>query len=105
MRGLVSATPFSDRVEVRDLDLPTLEVAPSDWPEVARFLRDDPECRYDLFLDLAGVDNLKRRGQRTRFEAVVHLHSLARNEHVRVKVLLPDGSPPSLPSARDVWPL
>jgi NADH-quinone oxidoreductase subunit C/D len=104
IRGLLAATPFSDRVEVRDLDLPTLEVAPSDWPAVARFLRDDPAFGYDLFLDLAGVDNLKRRGQKTRFEAVVHLHSLARNEHVRVKVLLPDGSAPSLPSARDVWP-
>ena len=29
------------------------------FPEFLKFLRDDPQCRYDLFLDLAGVDNLK----------------------------------------------
>ena len=71
------------------LDLPTLEVAPAEWPALARFLRDDPECRYDLFLDLCGVDNLRRRGPRPRFEVVVHLHSLPRNEHVRVRIRLP----------------
>ena len=31
---------------------------------VARFLRDDPGCQYDLFLDLCGVDNLRRHEQR-----------------------------------------
>ena len=71
------------------------------------FLRDDPGCQYDLFLDLCGVDNLRRRGRgrRRRFEAVVHLHSLSRNEHVRVRVVLPDaGRKPSLPSVESVWP-
>jgi NADH-quinone oxidoreductase subunit C/D len=104
VRDRLASSPVAARVEVRDLDLPTLEVAPLDWPALARFLRDDPECRYDLFLDLAGVDNLRRSGQKTRFEAVVHLHSLARNEHLRVKVLLPDGAPPALPSVHAIWP-
>jgi NADH-quinone oxidoreductase subunit C/D len=104
IRERLSGSPLSERVEVRDLDLPTLEVAPSDWPALAAWLRDDSECRYDLFLDLAGVDNLKRAGQKTRFEAVVHLHSLPRDEHLRVKVLLPDAVPPALPSVSEVWP-
>ncbi len=104
IRERLSGSSLSERVEVRDLDLPTLEVSPSDWPALARWLRDDPECRYDLFLDLAGVDNLKRAGQRTRFEAVVHLHSVPRDEHVRVKVLLPDAAPPAIPTVQDVWP-
>ena len=104
LRGRLETSPLARKVDVGDLDLPTLEVGPQDWIELARFLRDDPECRYDLFLDLAGVDNLRRPGRPTRFEAVFHLHSLPRNEHIRVKVLLPDAEDPALPSAIDVWP-
>jgi NADH-quinone oxidoreductase subunit C/D len=104
LRARLSRSPLSHSVEVRDLDLPTLEVAPESWLALARFLRDDPECRFDLFLDLAGVDNLRRRGQATRFEAVTHLHSLTRNEHVRVKVLLPEPESPRLPTVSSVWP-
>ncbi len=100
----VLASPLSWKVQVRDLDLPTLEVAAADWPALARFLRDDPECRYDLFLDLAGVDNLRRPARKTRFEGVVHLHSLPRDRHVRVKVQIPDGPEPAIPSVTDVWP-
>jgi NADH-quinone oxidoreductase subunit C/D len=104
VRERLAASPLFETVEVSDLDLPTLECTPADWPALGRFLRDDPECRYDLFLDLAGVDNLKRRGRKTRFEAVFHLHSLSKDNHLRVKVLLPDAEPPSLPSAHEVWP-
>ncbi len=104
LRERLSTSPFSGRAAILDRDLPTIEVAPRDWPALARFLRDDPECGYDLFLDLCGVDNLKRRSGTTRFEAVVHLHSLSRNQHVRVRVLLPDGEGPSLPSVVSVYP-
>jgi NADH-quinone oxidoreductase subunit C/D len=104
IRDRFSGSPLSERVEIADLDLPTIETSPDDWITVARFLRDDPECRFDLFLDLAGVDNLKRRGRATRFEAVFHLLSLSRGEHLRVKVILPDGKPPSLPTVCEVWP-
>jgi NADH-quinone oxidoreductase subunit C/D len=95
---------LSGRFEVADRDLPTIEVGPEAWPALARFLRDDPECRFDLFLDLCGVDNLRRRGQKSRFEAVVHLHSLARNEHLRVRISQPDEKTPSLPSVTDIYP-
>jgi NADH-quinone oxidoreductase subunit C/D len=104
LRERLAASPLAGRAKVSDLDLPTVEVAPDDWPALARFLRDDPECRYDLFLDLAGVDNLRRAGAPTRFEAVVHLHSLAHNRHARVRVPLPDAEKPSLPSVESVWP-
>jgi NADH-quinone oxidoreductase subunit C/D len=104
IRDRFSGSPLSERVKIVDLDLPTIETSPDDWIAVARFLRDDPECRFDLFLDLAGVDNLKRRGQTTRFEAVFHLLSLSRGEHLRVKVILPDGKPPGLPTVCEVWP-
>jgi NADH-quinone oxidoreductase subunit C/D len=104
IRDRFSGSPLSERVKIVDLDLPTIETSPDDWVAVARFLREDPECRFDLFLDLAGVDNLKRRGRTTRFEAVFHLLSLSRGEHLRVKVILPDGKPPTLPTVCEVWP-
>jgi NADH-quinone oxidoreductase subunit C/D len=104
IRSRLAGTAFGSRVEIRDLDLPTLEVSPADWPALARHLRDDPQCGFDLFLDLAGVDNLKRRGTTTRFEAVVHLLALSRGEHLRVKVLLPEPESPALPSVADTWP-
>ena len=104
IRERVVASPLAGRATVEDRDLPTITVGPDDWLALARLLRDDPQCRYDLFLDLAGVDNLKRKGQRTRFEAVAHLHSLANNQHIRVRVALPDAEKPSLPSVEGVWP-
>jgi len=100
----LAGSPLSGRASVAERDLPTVEVEPADWPETARFLRDDPECRYDLFLDLFGVDNLKRRGQRTRFEAIAHLHSLSRGERVRVRIPLPDPEKPSIPTVTGVYP-
>lgn len=104
VRERLAASPLLEKVEVSDLDLPTLECTPADWPALARFLRDDPGSRYDLFLDLAGVDNLRRSGRKTRFESVFHLHSLPHDNHLRVKVLLPDAEAPSLPSVHEVWP-
>ena len=104
VRERIGASPLAGRAEVADLDLPTIEIGPTDWPALARFLRDDPGCGYDLFLDLCGVDNLRRAGRKTRFEAVVHLHSLTRNEHVRVRVLLPDAEKLRLPTVCDVYP-
>jgi NADH-quinone oxidoreductase subunit C/D len=104
IRARLSASPLGGRVAVEDRDLPTMEVGPGEWLELARFLRDDPECRFDLFLDLAGLDNLKRNGPRTRFEAVAHLHSLTNNQHARVRIALPDAEKPALPSVESVWP-
>ncbi len=104
VRQRIAASPVAGRAEVVERDLPTIQVSPKDWPALARFLRDDPGCRYDLFIDLCGVDNLRRPGQTTRFEAVVHLHSLPSNERVRVRVLLPDAERPSLPTVCDIYP-
>jgi NADH-quinone oxidoreductase subunit C/D len=104
IRERLAGSPLAGKATIEDRDLPTIEIAHADWPALARFLRDDPGCRYDLFLDLAGVDNLKREGPKTRFEAVAHLHSLSSNQHLRVRVPLPDAEKPTLPSVESVWP-
>ena len=56
---------------------PTIEVAP-DALAGARAVpaRRSRTAGTTCFVDLCGVDNLRRPGQKTRFETVVHLHSL-----------------------------
>jgi NADH-quinone oxidoreductase subunit C/D len=81
------------------LDQPTLRVARAVLPEVARRLRDDPRTRFDLLLDLCGVDY---PGRTKRFEVVYHLYSLPRGERLRLKVALSEDDP-RLPSVLPVW--
>ena len=45
-------------------------------------LRDDARSRFDLFLDLCGVDWYENR--EVRFDVVLHLYSIARNHRLRV---------------------
>ncbi len=82
------------------LDQPTWVVDREILADLARDLRDDPESRYDLLLDLCGVDYPERD---RRFEAVYHLYSMPRAERLRLKVPVAEGDDPSLPSLIGVW--
>ena len=81
------------------LDQPTWVVRREILADLARDLRDDPDSRYDLLLDLCGVDYPERD---ERFEAVYHLYSLPRGERLRLKVPVAE-SDPVLPSLIGVW--
>ena len=52
-------------------------------PEVLRFLRDDPGCRFTVLCDICGVDYPDRP---LRFEVVYNLLSMSLNHRIRVKV-------------------
>jgi NADH-quinone oxidoreductase subunit C len=67
--------------------------------EASRFLRDDPELRFDMLLDVTAVDYL---GRVPRFEVVYHLYSLPLNHRIRIKVPLEE-SDPRLPSLVPIW--
>ena len=61
----------------------TAVVNPAKWREIAQFLRDDPRCAMNMFVDITAVDWL---GQRTpRFEVVLHVHSLDKAHRIRLK--------------------
>ncbi len=66
---------------------------------VALFLRDDPQLRFSMLLDIAGVDYLHRE---PRYDAVYHLYSLATGHRVRLLVGLPE-TDPVVDSVTDVW--
>ena len=57
--------------------------SPKDWPALARFLRDDPAAGTTCSSTSAASTTCGARARTSRFEAVVHLYSLSRNEHVR----------------------
>jgi len=71
-----------------------------------RTLRDRPELRFELLVDLCGVDYSTYGGayDGRRFAVVYHLLSLANNHRVRVRCFAPDDAFPVVPSAVEVWP-
>ena len=86
----------------------TAVVASQDLDATMRKLRDRPEFRFDMLLDVCGVDYSaygaeERKGP--RFAAVYHLLSLANNARLRVRVFAADDAFPVIPSVIDVWPV
>jgi NADH-quinone oxidoreductase subunit C len=72
-----------------------------------RDLRDRPELRFEMLIDVCGVDYSaygEGAWEGPRFAAVYHLLSLAHNWRVRVRAFAPDDSFPVLPSVVELWP-
>lgn len=80
----------------------TAVVHPSRWKEVCRFLRDDPAMKFDLFVDLCGVDYPDRT---PRVEVVLHLYSIPLRHRVRLKARVGDADLETveLDTVTDVW--
>ncbi|UYO00302.1 MAG: NADH-quinone oxidoreductase subunit C [Devosia sp.] len=66
---------------------------------VAKFLRDDPKCRFIGFVDVCGADYPARE---LRFDVVYHLLSPHLNQRIRIKLEADDVTP--VPSICDVFP-
>jgi NADH-quinone oxidoreductase subunit C/D len=79
-----------------------ITVARSAWVEAARLLKDHPELDFKLFLDLCAVDYLDRADRPERYEIVLHVYSVSKKHHVRLKTLVPEGDA-KLPSLIPVW--
>jgi len=71
--------------------------------EVMRFLRDNPDMRFNLLVDVTSIDRLNL-GERPRFVTVYQLHSLPYNRRLRLLVPLEDDAHPVVDSAVDLWP-
>jgi NADH-quinone oxidoreductase subunit C len=106
------------------------EVEPADLLSVCRTLRDTPELKFEMLVDLAGVDYLhygrdewqtvtathsgfsRGRVARTnapdpnmpgRFAVVYHLLSITHNRRLRLRVKCPDAQEPVVESVIEVW--
>ncbi|HML45082.1 MAG: NADH-quinone oxidoreductase subunit C [Hyphomicrobium zavarzinii] len=84
------------RIAVGEL---TLTVSGDRIVDVLTFLRDDAGCRFEVLIDICGVD-WPARAQ--RFDVVYHLLSPRLNQRVRVKVLTDEETP--VPSVIGVYP-
>lgn len=88
--------------EVGDCDLrakdPYLFVQPPVIEAVCRFLRDEPDLRFDALSNETGVD-YKAKGM---IQVVYHLYSYPHRHSIVLKVDLPRDNP-VLPSVGSVW--
>jgi NADH-quinone oxidoreductase subunit C len=66
----------------------TVVVPREQLPEVARFLRDDPNLRFDLLAEINGVDYLNYPGATHRFGVNYGLVSIPHNVRLWLKVFL-----------------
>ena len=109
--ALAAALPVALGDALKDVNIALGEVTaivPHDRLTGAlRTLRDRPELRFDILVDLCGVDYSAYGGgthDGRRFAVVYHLLSLANNHRVRVRCFAPDDGFPVVPSAVEVWP-
>lgn len=68
----------------------TIEVRRAEILPIMAFLRDDPICKFNLLIDLCGVDYPARE---RRFEIVYHLLSMSHNARIRVKCTTDENTP------------
>jgi NADH-quinone oxidoreductase subunit C len=85
----------------------TLVVDAKDYVATARWLRDDPDTRFEELIDLCGVDysGFGEGGwEGRRFAVVSHLLSLEHNRRLRLRVFGPDDGFPVVDTLTGVWP-
>jgi NADH-quinone oxidoreductase subunit C len=92
----LGAAVLDRRIAVGEL---TMTVAASEIVKVLTMLRDDKQCRFDVLIDICGVDWPARA---MRFDVVYHLLSPRLNKRIRIKVHADDETP--VPSVIGVYP-
>ncbi len=95
---------------------PWIEVAPEGIVEVCKYLKHDPELKFDLLNCITGVDYFEpdpAKAAKAAFqphtEVVYHLFSVKNKQSLVLKVMLPrwkddvPGQLPEVPSVAHVW--
>jgi len=77
----------------------TVEVRPDRITDVLRFVKEDPELRFNYLTDITGVHYPK---QEREFCVVYHVHNMLRNLRLRLKVYL-HGPEPAIATATVLW--
>ena len=106
------------------------EVQPADIKQVCLALRDDPQLKFEILTDLAGIDYLdygtsewktytatssgfsrgvNRGGARkphdgARFAVAYHLLSVTHNQRIRIRARCEDAEDPIIDSVVEIWP-
>ena len=93
------ASQWPDAKSDMAFDELTVKVEAPHIVSLLTFLRDDAECRFQVLVDICGVDFPNRE---RRFDVVYHLLSLEKNHRIRVKVETDEAT--AVPSAVSVYP-
>ena len=96
---IVSALPGAALEHVVAFNQLTVAVEASRIVEVAKFLRDDPNCRFVNITDITAVDYPARE---KRFDVVYHLLSPTLNTRIRLKAQADETT--QVPSILEVFP-
>ncbi len=92
---------FADQISVpaEPFGLVTFETKPEHIIEVLTFLKEDKELKFNYLTDITGIHIPE---QKLSIGVIYHIHSLANNIRVRIKVFL-DGNHPKIPTATILW--
>ena len=106
LQSALAALGGSVRKQVMDRGQLTIEVAASDLTATMRKLRDEPQLRFTILIDLIGVDyqGFDSASDGPRFAVVYNLLSIEHNQRLRVRAFCPNDDFPALESVIDTWP-
>jgi NADH-quinone oxidoreductase subunit C len=91
--------------QVIDREQLTIDVAADNLIAACTKLRDDPQLRFTILIDLLGLDYQGIEGHEGhRFAVLYILLSIEHNTRVRVRVFCPNDDFPALESVIGVWP-
>jgi NADH-quinone oxidoreductase subunit C len=85
----------------------TAVVAAADMVGTMEILRDDPGLRFEMLIDLCGMDYANYRDgiwEGRRFAVVYQILSVSRNQRLRVRVFAESDEFPVVDSVIEVWP-
>ena len=99
VRGLIGENLLADASSLGDA---VFVVQRQGIHAVLKSLRDDESLRFDMLIDLAGVDRLGLPNSSERFEIVYILYSMWNGWRLRLKVPVPE-SDPAIDSIDDLY--
>jgi NADH-quinone oxidoreductase subunit C len=109
---------FGQRIQSKNLSAidPFVVIDPGDLMDICRFLRDDPQLRFEMLNCISGVDYLEldpkkapKAGFEPHLEVVYHLQSFTHRHRFVLKLILPrwkdnqPGALPEVPSVTSIW--
>ncbi len=109
---------FGERIVGANLEAidPWIEVAPGGIVELCRYLRDEPDLRFNMLNCISGVDYFEPDAKKAakvdwqpHIEVVYHMSSLPNKQSIVLKVMVPrwkgdkPGELPEVPSVSEVW--
>jgi NADH-quinone oxidoreductase subunit C len=75
---------------------PFVVVSPGSLQEICRFLKEDPDLRFDSLMCLSGVE------YKDNFAVAYHIYSMVHGHTIGIKAMIPRENP-SIPTVDGVW--